>query len=204
LDPARRARAEVRCGDARHLADHLGELSGRVDLIVTSPPYGCDAGVIDKPGWVAGRRLCPAETRNYSTDVANLGHARGPSYAAAMADVYGACFAVLRPGGLLVTVTKNPRRAGRLLDLAGLTVALARSAGFTYLQHVIALHAAVRDGALRARPSFWQLSQLRRARAHGQPAHLVVHEDVCAFMRPKTPLGSGKLKNPQPAVAVGR
>ena len=76
-----RRQTEVRQGDARHLAEILGDLAGRVDLIVTSPPYACDAGVIDKPAWLAGGRLCPAETLNYSADRANLGHARGSAYA---------------------------------------------------------------------------------------------------------------------------
>ena len=124
--------------------------TGKVDLIVTSPPYACDAGVIDKPAWLAGGRLCPSDTLNYSTDRANLGHARGDAYAAAMAEIYAACHAVLRPGGRLVVVTKNTRRKGRMLDLAGLTVALATEAGFSYLGHVIALHAAIRDGDLAA------------------------------------------------------
>jgi hypothetical protein len=35
---------------------------------------------------------------------------------------------------------------------------------------VVALHAAVRDSRLVPRPSFWQLSHLRRAHAHGQLA----------------------------------
>ena len=185
LDPARRARAEIRCGDARRLADHLGELSGGINLIVTSPPYGCDAGVIDKPAWLAGGRLCPADTLNYSTDRANLGHARGTAYAEAMGEIYAACHAVLRPGGRLVVVTKNTRRRGRMLDLAGLTVALAADAGFAYLGHVIALHAAIRDGDLAARPSYWQVTQTRHAHRRGEPAHLVAHEDVTAFVATK-------------------
>jgi modification methylase len=181
LEPDRRRLAEVRQGDARHLPGILGELAGRVDLIVTSPPYACDAGVIDRKAWLAGGRLCTTGTLNYSTDRANLGHARGPVYTAAMAEVYAACHAVLRPGGLLVTVTKNMRRAGRCVDLAALTVILARSAGFSYLGHVVALHAAIRDSQLVARPSFWQLTQTRKARARGEPAHLSVHEDVLVF-----------------------
>jgi hypothetical protein len=32
-----------------------------------------------------------------------------------------------------------------------------------------------------ARPSFWQLTQTRKARARGEPCHLVVHEDVLVF-----------------------
>ncbi len=181
LEADRRRLTEVRQGDARRLPEILGENAGRVDLIVTSPPYACDAGVIDRKAWVAGGRLCTTETLNYSADRANLGHARGPAYEAAMAGVYAACHAALRPGGLLVTVTKNMRRAGRCVDLAALTVGLARSAGFSYLQHVVALHAAIRDSRLVARPSFWQLTQTRKARARGEPAHLSVHEDVLVF-----------------------
>jgi modification methylase len=120
-----------------------------------------------------------------SRNKSNVGHARGDSYLTSMAEIYAACHAVLRPAGLLVTVTKNTRRAGRMFDLAGTTVALARSVGFIYLQHVVALLAAIRDGWLLARPSFWQLTQTRRARARGEPAHLVVHEDVCVFAKPE-------------------
>ena len=172
---------EVRQGDATKLAALLGADAGRVDLVCTSPPYACDVGNLDVANWGAGRDLCSAGERNYSADKANLGHARGAAYEQAMADIYAACFAVLRPGGILVVVTKNTRRKGRTLDLAGLTVALAEAAGFTYLQHVIALHAAVRDGDLVARPSFWQRTQTHKARTRGEPAHLVVHEDLCVF-----------------------
>jgi modification methylase len=82
-----------------------------------------------------------------------------------------------------VTVTKNTRRAGRLNDLATATVELAGRAGLEYQQHIVALHAGVRDGRLVARPSFWQLTQTRKARARGEPAHLVVHEDVLVFTK---------------------
>ncbi len=180
----RARRGEVRVGDARHLPELLGDLAGTVDLVATSPPYACDVGMIDKPAWLAGRSLCRRDTLNYSAERANLGHARGERYLAELAGVYAGCFAVLRPGGLLVTVTKNLRRKGRVFDLAAVTVELATRAGFAYVQHVVALLAAVRDGELGARPSFWQLTQTRKARARGQPAHLVVHEDVLVFARP--------------------
>jgi modification methylase len=184
LDRRQRRLAQIRVGDAARLPDLLGTHTGRVDLVVVSPPYGCDAGVIDKPGWIAGRRLCPTDSLNYAPNRANVGHVRGPGYSTAMADIYTACFHVLRPGGLLVTITKNTRRRGRCFDLAGTTVALARQTGFDYLQHVVALHASIRDGQLRARPSFWQFTQLRHAHDRGDPAHLVVHEDVCVFAKP--------------------
>lgn len=100
-----------------------------------------------------------------------------------MAEVYASCFTMLRPGGLLVAITKNLRREARLLDLAAITVSLARKAGFIYLQHVIALQCAIRDSELVGRPSFWQLQQTRWARERGLPVHLVVHEDVLVFMK---------------------
>jgi tRNA G10 N-methylase Trm11 len=97
------------------------------------------------------------------------------------AAVYASCLALLRPGGLFVTVTKNSNRNGRLVDVAGTTVALARSVGFGYRQHVIAFRAAICDGDLVARPSDRELTQLRHAHAAGEPIHLVVHEDICVF-----------------------
>jgi tRNA G10 N-methylase Trm11 len=192
LNAGIRRLAAVRTGDATGLPGPLGDLAGQVDLVCTSPPYGCDAGIIDKPGWLAGGRLCPPDSRDYSADPANLGHARGDGYAAAMTQVYAGCHALLRPGGLLVVVTKNNRRAGRLLDLAALTVALARIAGFLYLQHVVALHAAVRDGDLVGRPSYWQLAAVRAARAKGLAVHLVAHEDVTVFVKPSGEVAGGR------------
>lgn len=189
LDADHRHLAEVRVGDARRLSRCLAKAAGNVDLVATSPPYACDAGTIDKSAWLAGRRMCNTATLNYSSRQANLGNARGRTYLTEMAAVYAACFEVLRPGGLLVTVTKNTRRGGRLFDLAGATVRLAHDVGFRYLQHVVALLAAVRDGGLVARPSFWQVTHLRGAHARGVPLHLVAHEDVLVFAKPELARG---------------
>ena len=186
LDPDTRRLVEIRQGDATKLAELLGADDGRVDLVCTSPPYACDVGNLKTEHWGTGKNLCAVAERNYSGDTANLGHARGAAYEAAMAAVYTACLDVLRPGGILAVVTKNTRRKGRTLDLAGLTVALAEAAGFTYLQHVVALHAAIRDDQLVGRPSFWQTLQLRKAHERGEPAHLVVHEDIEVLQAPTT------------------
>ena len=139
-----------------------------------------------QPGWPASG-LCPTDTLNYSTDRANLGHARGAAYERPWPRSTPPATPCSAPAAVLVVVTKNTRRKGRTLDLAGLTVALATAAGFTYLGHVIALHAAIRDGDLAARPSYWQTTQIRHARQRGEPAHLVAHEDVTSFIRSSTP-----------------
>ena len=197
LGPDARRLVEVRRGDATKLAELLGPDAGRVDLVCTSPPYACDVGNLNVANWGAGRDLCSAAERNYSGDKANLGHARGAAYEQAMAAIYAACLAVLRPGGILAVVTKNTRRKGRTLDLAGLTVALAEAAGFTYLQHVVALHAAIRGDDLVARPSFWQRTQTHKAAARGEAAHLVVHEDLCVFSAGPAQLASTTKEDPR-------
>ena len=189
LDNATRPLADVRVGHARKLTDVLADATGQVDLVATSPPYACAVGVIDKPAWLAGARLCDRDTLNYSLDTVNLGHARGEAYRDAMTAVYQACFAALRPGGPLVTVTKNTRRGGRLVDLAAATRRLATAVGFAHLQHVVALHVGIRDSRLIPRPSFWQLHHLRRAHAAGHRVHLVAHEDVLVFAKPETSHG---------------
>ena len=190
LDAAHRDLAQMIVGDARNLDALLGDAYGAVDLICTSPPYACDVGGIVVTRENGKRLVGEAADRNYSTDKANLGHARGAAYESAMADVYAACLAALRPGGLLVTVTKNTRRKGHTLDLAALTVTLCEQVGFSYVGHVVALHAAVRDSGLIGRPSFWQTTQVRKARSRGEPASVVVHEDVCCFAKGTARLGA--------------
>ena len=49
---------------------------------------------------------------------------------------------------------------------------------------MIALHAAIRGDQLVARPSFWQLSTIRKALARGERIQLVCHEDVLVFRKP--------------------
>ena len=175
------------CSRANRSRSKVAQLgAGSVDLILTSPPYGCQIEMIDKPAWIAGGSLGAKDTRNYSADRRNLGHARGAHYREVMADVYAASAAALKPGGFLVVVTKNLRSGGELHDLAGDTVALCQQAGLLYWQHVIALHAAIRDSELVPRPSFWQLSTTRKALARGERVQLVCHEDVLAFRKPDT------------------
>jgi modification methylase len=192
--------AGVLVGDARHLprlltrnartflarddAANVARLGvGVADLILTSPPYACAVGELDKSAWGQGRDLCAAGNRNYSTDRGNLGHARGDAYLEAMADIYAACAATLKPGGFLVVVTKDLREKGALRDLAGDTIRLCRDTGLEYWQHVIALLATAHESELVPRPSFWQVLQTRKALARGERTLLVCHEDVLVFRK---------------------
>jgi DNA modification methylase len=172
LPENQRPLAQVRTGNARSLPRLLGDVAGTIDLVCTSPPTAWDTPTLGKTRCGTGRSP-------------NLGRARGDSYKAAMAEIYAGCLEVLRPGGLLVVVTKNTRRKGEMFDGAGETVSLTRTVGFTYLQHVVALHAAIRDGSLGARPSIGQRTAIRKEMERGEPAHLVVHEDVSVLRKPE-------------------
>lgn len=114
-----RAAAHFLYGDARRLGTVLADVTGWVDLIVCCPPY---------PNEVTGHRDERGET--------------------AMEEIFTGCARLLNPGGLLVTVTRNVRTGdGRLIDRAALTVALAREAGFRYLQHIVTVNAAPDGGS---------------------------------------------------------
>jgi hypothetical protein len=52
-----------------------------------------------------------------------------------------------------------------------------------YQQHIIALHATLRDDELLPRPSYFQLTHVRQALARGERTQLVCHEDVLVFQQ---------------------
>jgi modification methylase len=103
-----------------------------------------------------------------------------------MRAVYGACARMLKPGGYLVLVTKNMRWRGALRNIAGDTTVICQQLGLVYQQHIVALLATLRDDGLLPRPSYFQITQIRRSRALGRRTHLVCHEDVLVFERPAT------------------
>lgn len=189
IEGSKRELAFVTQGDARDLSTALGSLHGSVDLIATSPPYSCEVGTVDSDR-ATGHLSRAHSSANYSTDRSNLGHARGARYQTEMAGVYRSCFDALRPGGLMVTVTKNMHQRERLLDVARATVDAAGSVGFQTMEHIIALLCAVRSDGLVARPSFWQQRSVRNARRKGLPQYLIAHEDVLVFRKPDNQPGN--------------
>jgi len=171
-------------GDARRTPLLLPQWHAPVDLIVTSPPYACQIADLAAENVKQGAgSLRREDTTNYGPDRSNLGHARGGAYLAAMADVYAACAAVLKPGGFLVLVTKDMRSGGALRNLSGETIRLCQDAGLRYWQRIIGLLATLRENELVMRPSIWQVLNVRRARGLGERTHVVAHEDVLVFRK---------------------
>jgi modification methylase len=97
--PSDQARlAEVRQGDARQLTCLLAEVAERVVLVVTSPPYACDAGVLtSRPGGPAAP--CAPATASTTRPTPRTWAGPRPAWHRVMAEVLAGCAQLLRPGG---------------------------------------------------------------------------------------------------------
>jgi modification methylase len=182
--------AEVIRGDARQLGQIAARARGRVALVVTSPPYGpsIHGHVRARPGGVA------KYNNRYSADPANLAHTGPAGLADGITQILAGCAVLLRPGGIAVITARPWRHHGELTDFPGTVIEAGRAAGLIPVERCVALLAGVRGGQLIPRPSFFQLDNTRKARARGEPWHLIVHEDVLIFRAPLFSWGSAELR----------
>jgi modification methylase len=168
--------------DATRLPTRLPRLlRGRVDLILTSPPYGRTMhGRVE-------HRFGPLQRFHDSygpADAASLAHRGLQGLVAGMRDVLTGTRMLLRPGGFLVLTVRPWRRDGVLHDLPGALAQAATEIGLVPVQQCLALLAAIRDGHLLARHSFHQLINARAARAAGIPLLLPQSEDILVLRAP--------------------
>jgi len=172
-------------GDATMLSGLLPTvLHGRVALVVTSPPYGPTVHGLVRPG---ADGVAKYDNR-YGEDKNNLAYRDLPGLVDGFTDILRGCATLLKPGGVVVVTARPWRKHGDLVDLPSAVIAAGTAAGLQPIERCIALLSAVRDGRLVARPSFFQLQQVRKARALGVPMHLIAHEDVLVLARPAGPL----------------
>ena len=91
--------------------------------------------------------------------------------------MYAAGQRVLASGGILAVITaSNTPGDDRPGDLAGHVIAAARGAGLIYAQHVVLVHAAIRDDHLDPDPS--------PAGPTAQPGGSRIHSDLLVFTKP--------------------
>ncbi|MEU2610703.1 DNA methyltransferase [Micromonospora sp. NPDC007271] len=175
-------RASVVRGDATRLAALLpAALAGQVALVVTSPPYGPTVHGLVRPGADGVEKF----DNTYGTDRGNLAYRDLTGLADGFEQILAGCAMLLRPGGTVVVTARPWRKNGQLVDLPSAVIAAGVRAGLVPTERCVALLAAVRDGQLVARPSFFQLQAVRKARIAGTPLHLITHEDVLIFRRPE-------------------
>jgi hypothetical protein len=176
-------KAAVIRGDATRLLFLVpSALAGRVALVVTSPPYGPTVHGLVRPGADGVTKYDNAY--NDGTDKGNLAYRDLTGLTDGFAQILAGCSVLLRPGGTVVVTARPWRKHGQLVDLPSAVIGAGVRAGLVPTERCIALLAAVRNGRLVARPSFFQLSAVRKARAAGTPLHLIAHEDVLVFTKP--------------------
>lgn len=166
--------ADQKIGQLRYSAskDNIGNLPhGDIDSIITSPPYenqGQGQGQEYHP-----ERMTGSETglgRGYSDNEKQIGNLKSDSYLSAMLQVYHQCLAVLRPGGLMIVITKDFIRNQKRVDLAGDTIKLCEKLGFTFVErHYRKLPAQ----------SFWRILYKQKY----PDAPVIDAEDVLVFKR---------------------
>ncbi|HEX9767300.1 MAG TPA: DNA methyltransferase [Nitriliruptorales bacterium] len=172
--------ATVRRRDARDLVLDP-ELAGRVALVLTSPPYG--PSVHGQVRAVAGQGVSKRHDR-YSRDPDNLAHTSRQELLDGFTAILAGCVPLLRPGGVVAITARPWRQHGCLVDLPAQAAAAAERAGLTLYERNVALLAALRDGRLVPRSSFFQLVHVRKARQRGRPHFVIAHEDVLILRKP--------------------
>ncbi|WP_436778212.1 TRM11 family SAM-dependent methyltransferase [Yinghuangia sp. YIM S09857] len=178
----------VLVGDGRDLATVVPpDLHGRFALVVTSPPYGASVHGRVRSTRESGEPGVHKFDDAYGTDKANLAHQPLARLLDGFTAILAGCAAMLRPGGHVVVTTRPWRRGGELVDLPGLTAACGQAAGLAFAERCVALLAAIRDGELIARPSFFALHNARTAAQAGNPRAVIVHEDVLVFSKARFP-----------------
>lgn len=179
--------AEVITGDARHLSGLIEPAAhGLVALVLTSPPYG--ATLHGQVTATPGHGVRKSHDR-YSRDPANLAHVGHDRLLTAMREVLSEAARVLRPGGIAAMTVRPYWKGGQLVDLPGDLVRVGESAGLVCYERNAVLLAALHGDQIVARPSFFALDQVRRARARGIPRSVVGHEDLLVFRQPPRPVG---------------
>lgn len=105
----------------------LAERHQKADIVIFSPPYA--------DLWKTTKKSAFHEEKHinigYSDDAGNIGNITNyPLYLAAMREVYSLCNRSLKPGGRLITVTKDYVRARQRVYISKDNVACCLDAGF--------------------------------------------------------------------------
>ncbi|WP_194920180.1 DNA methyltransferase [Catenulispora rubra] len=203
--------AEVVHADARAITQVVPRaIVGKAALVITSPPYGASLHGQVKPTAETGTPGVQKFDYRYSTDRGNLAHASYEELIDGFAQILSGCRELLKPGGIVAVTARPWREHGELVDLPGEVIAAGIRAGLTPVERCVALLAGIRDGEMIARPSFFQLANIRRKREEGEPQAVIVHEDVLIFANLPTsrsssgPEDSAAADGPPPTDRAGR
>lgn len=175
-------RATVTTGDSRQAAALVpAEVAGRVQLLLTSPPYGAAAhGRIDVPRTDKVRKWYHRYTDDPAggASSANLARQSLQGLLDGFRDILLGCLPLLAPNAAVVLTVRPYRSQGQLIDLPGAVLHTAASIGLEPVGRYVALLAGVHADRIVPRGSFFQMANVRAARAAGTPLRVIAHEDV--------------------------
>ena len=161
------------------------------------PPTGAPSTGRSAPRNAPGAAGCTSTTTATAT-TPPTSHCHGiDDLLAGFTRILAGCTVLLRPGGTVVVTARPWRQHGELVDLPGAILAAGAAAGLIPAERCVALLAGLRGQRLIPRPSFFQLDNIRKARARGEPWHLIVHEDVLVFRAPGNCPSSARLRESQ-------
>jgi len=147
-------------GRRTYMPENVGQAPGNIsnfdyglfDAIVTSPLYeGSLSPDSEGPGATTIKKGATKSSQSGYTetkDIHNIGNLKADTYLGAMFQVYRECFKVLKPGGVMVLITKNFVRNKKVVRLDLDTIKLCEAAGFTYVE---------RWYRKLEQPSFWRI-----------------------------------------------
>ncbi len=166
---------------------HLVSNSSAASSTVSTTPMDTDKGL--------AQDVAPEPSDSADLIVTSLPPHRSGDHSADAVALYAA--RRLRVGGILVMLTHCDWTSGELIDPTGAVVAAGQNADLLYLQHIVALHAPVRDGHLQsigtrpddhsgeARTDDMTARVRHRAVVRGLPeSHRRIHSDVLVFAQP--------------------
>jgi hypothetical protein len=182
-----RSSGKVILGDATRLPTRIPtRLRGTLDLVLTSPPYGptMHGRVQHRHGPLTrfNNTYSTSDRQNTGTAV-NLANAGRRGLADGIRDMLAGCVPLLKSGGIVAVVARPWRRNGYLIDIPGQIINGGLDAGLDLIDCRHAVHAALRNGLLQPRHSFFQLVETRKARAKGIPASLTQHDEIVVFQK---------------------
>ena len=178
--------------DSRHLPPDLTDAyTGRVDFVLTSPPYGKgnhgQVAIEGRAGHVG-----PVEKwdHRYGADRTNLGRRSARIQLAGFTDILRSLRPLLAHGGRVAITARPYRQHGHLVDLPSAVFDAGCAAGMVPVERIVVLLAKYasdpEDGEyLIGRPSFFQLGYVRQARDRDIPMSLLCMEDLLILANPQ-------------------
>lgn len=168
---ARLGKTVIKQGDARHLPfpeDFFG-------FIAFSPPYW-KAIQGNRKSWGMYDSNKIRRRNKYSDDPNNIGNIKDyHDYLSEMLKVYKECFRVLKPGRLMVVVTKDINRNYLTVPIGADTIKTVQKAGFKVFDIIV---------NKMYFPSFWMVHYYVKQQENGIMRALTTHEYVLVFKKP--------------------